>query len=298
MKTKNIIRKNALALTIASLITLTGCNSGSTSGDGTLSLGITDAPIDGASNVYVQFSSVQIQAADGISHSFDFDVPKQIDLLSLQGSDSAPLLEGVVLPAGQYETIRLMVDTDANQDSYIVLDDGSSHELTIPSGAETGLKLVRGFDVAVGGSADFMIDFDLRKSITSAGISGTYFLKPALRIVDNSQIGHISGVADVAALCDGVTDPDYSVYVFEGSDVSPDDTGSATEVLTTALLDDSYNYGVGFLNAGDYTLAFTCIAGDDNPETDEQNFGNEQGDGFVATSNVTVVKGETTIVDF
>jgi len=297
MKTTHIIQRSTLALAITALISLAGC-SNSSSDDGTLSLSVTDAPIDGAANVYVQFSSVNIQALDGTSVNFNFDTPRQIDLLNLQGSNSAPLLEGVTLPAGQYQTIQLMVDTAGNLDSYIVKDDGSSHELTIPSGAETGLKLVRGFNVAVGNSANFTIDFDLRKSVTSAGVTGSYFLRPALRIMDNTQIGHISGYADVATLCSGVTAPAYAVYVFEGSSISPDDTGSTTEALTTALLDNSYNYGVGFLNAGDYTLAFTCIADTDDPEADDSGFGNNLGDGFVATANVTVTKGETIIVNF
>jgi hypothetical protein len=192
------------------------------------------------------------------------------------------------------------VDTSAQLDSNIVLDDGNVHELTIPSGAETGLKLVQGFDVAVGGSTSLTIDFDLRKSIVNTGTK--YFLRPALRLVDNSEIGHISGNVDVTTLCP-VSDTDYAVYVFAGNGVSPDDTGSIdgtgadTGPLTTALLDNSFNYGVGYLNAGDYTLALTCIAGVDNPEQDDIEFGNNQGDGFVKIVNVTVVSGTTITVD-
>jgi hypothetical protein len=69
---------------------------------------------------------------------------------------------------------------------------GAGHELTIPSGMQSGLKLNRGFDVPAGGSADFTIDFDLHKSVHMTG-SGSYMLRPTLRMVDNIMVGSISG---------------------------------------------------------------------------------------------------------
>ena len=74
--------------------------------------------------------------------TFTFPTPHQVDLIQQQGGSSAVLLSGVSLPAGKYAWIRLMVDPSA---STITLADGSVHPLTIPSGAETGLKLVHGF---------------------------------------------------------------------------------------------------------------------------------------------------------
>ena len=302
MNTSTILLNGLYATAFTSLLVLSGCNGGggNTTDTGSLSLNVTDAPIDGAANVYVQFSGVEIKRADESFERFDFDTPKQIDLLNLQGSHSEPLLENVSLPAGQYSNLRLMVDTEGDLDSYIVLNDGSSHELTIPSGAQTGLKLVHGFTVSAGGLTDFTIDFDLRKSITKTGNTNNFKLRPTLRITDNTETGHISGNVDVSTLCpaDPLTPPAYSVYVFAGSDISPDDIGSPTAVLTTSLLDDSFNYGIGFLNAGNYTLAVTCIADADDIDLDDDAFGNDTGEGFVATANVTVVNGETTVVDF
>ena len=48
-------------------------------------------------------------------------------------------------------------------DSYVRLETGGEEcEMRVPSGDQTGLKLVRGFTVGAGTITDFTIDFDLR----------------------------------------------------------------------------------------------------------------------------------------
>ncbi len=76
------------------------------------------------------------------------------------------LLDGATVPAGNYEWMRLKVNAEPNvDDSYIAFNAGERCELRVPSGAESGLKLIRGFTVGVGGVTDMTIDFNLRKSI-------------------------------------------------------------------------------------------------------------------------------------
>jgi len=286
-----------LALAAVAALALSACGANSGSDTGTLSLSVTDAPVDNAARVVVQFSSVEVFGSMNGSQTFTFDTPRQIDLLALQGSASATLLDNVSLPAGSYQWVRLGVDTDGAMDTYLELNDGTIEELTIPSGAETGLKLVQGFDVSASGSSDFTIDFDLRKSVHQA--NNSYRLRPALRMMDNSAIGHISGNVDGTLLTNNCgADTAYAVYAFEGADISPDDTGSTTEAVTTSLLDEFGNYELGYLNAGDYTLALTCQADQDDPAIDDVAFGNTTGDGFIATANVTVTANQTTRYDF
>ena len=103
---------------------------------GNFSLGIIDAPIDEANKVVIQFHGLEIQAASGELLSFDFETPRQINLLALTDGNSEYLLNNEDLPAGHYEWIRLMVDAEAEElDSYIELEDGSKHSFAI-----TGLK--------------------------------------------------------------------------------------------------------------------------------------------------------------
>ncbi len=258
------------ALTVFLALSLTGCG-GSDTETGTLSLSVTDAPVDGAVSVVVQFTGVQLLSTSGKILNFDFETPKTIDLLALQGGDSTPLLNNITIPAGDYPVISLKVNAEPGVlDSYIELADGTQVSLWIPSGAETGLKLIQGCKVPASGLADFVIDFDLRKSVFDPPAPGDdYILKPALRMVDNTKAGGITGSVDVALTTDTTCTSGNAVYIFEGLNVAPDDVGSQVEPVATTLLTADNTYNAAFLPPGDYTVAFTCQAADDNPDTDD-----------------------------
>jgi hypothetical protein len=269
------------------LFALAGC-SGSGGGSpetGRMSLSVTDAPVDDASNVVVQFSGVAFKRegeAPEVVQSLS-PSPRQLDLLEYQEGRAALLLDGVTLPAGRYEWVRLIVDTQENvRDSYIVLTTGEECELRVPSGAESGLKLNRGFTLPADGSVALTIDFDLRKSIhappgqrgTTAGCTQGYLMRPTLRIVDNANVGAIAGTIASALVTDDCLP---KVYVFSGGAVTPDDieeSGAASDVdpLLVTNVDvqngaTAYGYRAAFLPPGTYTVAFTCD--DDDPTDDD-----------------------------
>ena len=290
------MKKSHAAWLLAPALALGGCwDDGA--GMGRLTLGITDAPVDGATAVVVQFTGVEVKPSGDAAEVFTFDAPRQIDLLALTGTDSELLLEDVEVPSGHYEWVRLMVDAteDGVADSYINLDDGSQHELEVPSGSQSGLKLNTGFNVPAGGAASFTLDFDLRKSVHEPMNAGdAYILRPTLRIVDNSRIGAIAGTVQSELVVEGCTP---AVYVFSGADATPDDVDTVDgEPISSAMPElnaatGDYDYTVGFLGEGDYTASFTCDAAADNPDTDDTLT-------FAHTQNATVVADETTTVDF
>lgn len=278
---------------------------------GRVTLSITDAPVDSALNVYVQFSGLEIHGSNNRNETLYFcedpvnpevrvvsktvcvkAKPMQIDLLEMNSGNSETLLSGYKLTAGDYQWIRLMVDTSGAEDTYIVLDDGSEHELTIPSGDQTGLKLNRGFRVSAGKDADFTIDFDLRKSIHRNGKG--YVLRPTLRIVDNSSTGSIGGEVDAGLIVTGCSP---AVYVFADASITPDDVdGVDPDPVTTATvkLNDQtgkYEYKAAFLDAGQYTAAFTCDAAADDPAISDTLE-------FAGASDVTVTAKSVTAKNF
>ena len=308
------------ALFAATLLSLAACNGSGSSGDGALNLSISDTPVDGAQSVVISFTGVEIQPAgteddgsadkgtddsDGMDSEdgsgsqrmeFDFATPKQIDLLQQQGTNSAALLSGVSLPAGHYAWIRLKVDASH---SSITLLDGSVHPLVIPSGAETGLKLVHGFSVAQGGVVDFTIDFNLRRSITEA--NGQYILKPVLQVMNDLDVGMLEGsVSNTFTIGSvAVSDPAClpAVYVYSGAGVTPVDinpTSTVQPVASAALKLDNdtgaYMYSVGFLAPGDYTVTLACGADDDPSVTDNLT--------FATPKDVTVSADTTAVADF
>jgi hypothetical protein len=304
-------RSGSLAL-LGAVMTAAGCGSsdGGGPGTGTLSLQIADGAVDSAEHVYVQFSGLELQAAGGGRTTLYYcqdpadptktilsqvpcttpPAPKKLDLLALSGGLAETLLDDFTLPAGHYAWIRLMVDTAGTRDSYIVVG-GVEHELVIPSGDETGLKLNRGFNVPDGGSADFTVDFDLRKSVHVTG-TGEYLLRPTLRLADNTLAGAIAGTVNAALVPAGCTP---AVYVFEGASVTPDDIdGTAPEPVTTATvkLDSGvYKYKAAFLEAGSYTVAYTCQAALDDPAVNDALV-------FSGTATVAVAAKTTTTHDF
>jgi hypothetical protein len=297
---------NNLLLAIIVAGGLVACGGGGSSnddsmplGNGMLSINITDAPIDSATEVVVKFDAIEINPQSGELITVTFSAPKMLDLLSLQNGETAPLLQDQILPAGDYSWIRLMVDADQGEiDSYIKFMDGSMHSLYVPSGSNTGLKLNRGFTIAAGASINFTLDFDLRKSVhMPMNNSDDYFLRPTIRMMDHTEVGTISGYILPSVVADASCQAGLSVYAYNNADVAPDDEGSATSPLTSSMpeydaTNDRYSYSLSYLLAGDYTIAVTCDADMDDAEVDETEWG------YITKANATVTINQVTQLNF
>jgi len=297
------------SLAIALGIAATACGGSGSSGDtGIVSLSVTDAPVDEARSVVVQFSGVAFKREGSAPETVEnlTPTPRQIDLLQFQEGRAAVLLDGVTLPAGRYQWLRLLVDNEPNvRDSYLVLDSGAECELRVPSGAESGLKLNRGFTLPADGSVALTVDFDLRKSIHAppgqrgSGLDCTqgYLMRPTLRLVDNANVGAIAGRVDAALV---TADCMPKVYVFDGADAVPDDieeTSASTPDIDPLLVASvnvvtgatQFDYRAAFVPTGTYTVAFTC--GDDDPTIDDALT-------FSPAQNATVQPNLITTIDF
>jgi hypothetical protein len=278
------MRTTATTLIILGLAACGGGDGGS-AGNGRLTLSVTDAPVEDAASVVVQFSGVAFKRAGAPAETVQnlIPAPRQLNLLEYQEGRAALLLEGVTLPAGDYEWIRLIVDNQPNvADSYMILKTGEECELRVPSGAESGLKLNRGFTLPAAGSIALTIDFDLRKSIhappgqrgSTPTCTQAYLLRPTLRIVDDANVGAIAGTI-ASALVPAECKP--KVYVYTGTGIIPDDIEESVEpndvdplvVATVPVISgsSSYSYRAAFLPPAAYTAAFTC--GDDDPTSDD-----------------------------
>ncbi|HTL99006.1 MAG TPA: DUF4382 domain-containing protein, partial [Holophagaceae bacterium] len=134
----------------AALLGLLACGgSGSSSGgSGTMNVRMVDGPISGYQNIFVNIQQVQIHGSGGWT---TLSSPNQTyDLLSLTNGISATLASGATLPAGHYDQMRLILGAG----NTVVLSDGSTQPLKVPSGLQTGIKLIASFDVAAGSTED------------------------------------------------------------------------------------------------------------------------------------------------
>jgi uncharacterized protein DUF4382 len=301
------MRISISAVAISMALGLAACSGGGGGGNetGRLSLAITDAPVDDASSVVVQFSGVAFKRAGSAPETVQnlTPSPRQLDLLQYQEGRAALLLDGVTLPAGDYEWIRLIVDDETGvRDSYITLTGGEECELTVPSGAESGLKLNRGFTLPADGSVALTIDFDLRKSIHAPpGQQGAaeactqgYLMRPTLRIVDDANVGAIAGHVAGELVTEQCLP---KVYVFSGAGVTPDDIEDPVVAADPLVVADvavengstSFAYHAAFLPPGSYTVAFTC---DDDDATADDTLT------FVGAQDVTVQANLISTADF
>ena len=305
---------------VACTLIFHACGSGS--GTGQLNLRIGDAPVDGASEVVIVFTGVELHSNSGTT-SIDFAAPRQIDLLAYQNGATVDLLEDETVTAGDYQWMRLKVIAERNRSdgSFILFEDGRQFPLYIPSGSESGLKINRPFRVAAGGITRLVADFDLRKSIIAPpGLDPNYLLKPVLRLVDELQVGTIAGQVDLAALATaqlgaGATAADCAggLYLFTGAAIPPDDVDGIPDdgndpLIVQPLAFDGTNtvvpYSLAFVEAGTYTLAATCdFDVDVSPELSEYDPGAVDGEpGFqtmkwTTADSVVVVADQTVTVN-
>ena len=266
-----------------------GCNSG---GNGQMQLTITDAPVDNATSVVVDIVSVQAIPVNGNPVNYNFPQPQQIDLLKLQQGLSTQLIGNWILPTGQYKGLVLTISANGSgTDSYIVLNDGSQHALVTPTttcGLVPCIQLVAylnidtPFSINNSSAGAYIIDFDARKSVLPPAVGSTaYQLFPIGRMVNVVNAGNVIGVVPNPLITPGCT-PVVYVYVYGGANNTPTNIDDKTDiddyapaanqpVTESAVQFDNttgeYAFTAAYLNQGEYTLAFTCQAAQDNPAT-------------------------------
>ena len=294
MKTPSFTLRLGLTA-IVGAVSLTGCWYSSSSYT-TLTLAVADTPVDGAQSVVLTFTGVQVQSArGGAPIEVDYATPLQVDILQLQDDNFALLLDNQSVPAGSFLWVRFLVDMSQ---SSITLSDGSVHPLVLTNAAQDPFKFNTEFTVLSDQQGAFVVDFDLRKSITL--VSGNYDFTPYMRFLDPNQTGALEGTVSNTFTIGGVAISDPScqpaAYAYPGN-VTPVDINPTTALqpIQTATLrlstfSGNYRYGFEYLPPGEYTVALVCAADDDPSKNDVLTFSTPQ--------TGTVVADELTPVDF
>ena len=248
----------------------------------TLTVSVTDAPLDGVSKVMVQFSGVEIKHVDAEAELIEFDAPVDVDILGLQGTLRTSILFEQKVSSGTYEFIRLIINAEQGEfDSLVLLDDNTWQSLYIPDADRIGLKIIQPFFIYSGGNTHLTIDFDLRKSMEKDIAEGDYQLIPSLRVVSDDEAGHISGLVANTLLsenaCIGTNNQtNAAVYLFaeftEG--VGPQDIqrNELDPVSSAGIVFDSdtgeYSYTLGYLPKDvPFSAVLVCDASIDAPGT-------------------------------
>lgn len=193
-------------------LVLTSCsNDDSKEETAGFSVKLVDAPGDYQS-VMVDVQGVEI-IIDGEHHEFTAIEPGVYNLLELTGGISAMLVETVV-PAGNLSQIRLIL----GENNGVVTTDGAVIGLKTPSAQESGLKLNVHQDLQPGVMYEFVLDFNVDKSIVETNDGGLN-LKPVISASLEAQTGAIAGVVvpaevqSIVTATDGTTE--YVSYTAE-----------------------------------------------------------------------------------
>ncbi len=120
------------------------------------------------------------------------DDTTRTDLLELVAGNEEVLADAELEP-GTYRQIRLIL----GDDNELVID-GETHDLTVPSAQQSGIKLNVDAEIESGSTYDLELDFDAHRSIVPRGASGEFNLKPVIRAVPTEITGEIEGEVEPA----------------------------------------------------------------------------------------------------
>lgn len=249
----------ALALSAALVAGSIGCSVG-TGDTGRLSLSLTDATTELYSAVYVTIREVAV-ASDDEAWSVVATPNETYNLLALVNGVREQLALAD-LPAGHYTQMRLIIGdqpdgginilSQAHPFANYVIDDEDDeyHALKIPSGLQTGIKIVYGFDINENSTTELILDFDAAKSVVVAGSSGLYLLEPTIQVLSTALASIVEGTVTKASDMTGLKNARVSAQVY---DAAAADVRDRVVVRAATSSGDDGGYSI-FIAPGAYNL--------------------------------------------
>jgi hypothetical protein len=254
-----------LALGLSVVLLLPSCNTDETGPpsptDGQTSVFLTDAPFpfDGVSRVDVYIESMALAVSADTSDVgppwVTVATPNRVfNLLDLQNGSTA-LLGGAVVPEGQYQAARVIIDPDRSS-----ITDNAGHVIVTTAtpgtpginwqakGQNPSLFALVEEPMAVDhNGTDIVIDFDVARSFLYDGNGGFTFI-PWLRAITRSGSGNIAGVVRHADSGDPIPNAAVSVHV------ALDSSTTLGPVIATSRSGDDGRFTASFLRPGRYQV--------------------------------------------
>lgn len=264
-----------------SIVFLISCSDGGggsgSAGTGTLALSLADNSTEEYRAVYITIKNVEVHLGGNENSPNSWQMidlpidpgtglPKErmtVNLLELVNGVREDL--GItVLETGHYTQMRLIIDSEPDDTinilsqnhsyaNYLIVQSNppNVYELKIPSGFQTGVKIVGGFDINTNQTTELILDFDACRSVVQAGNSGNWLLKPTIQIAHLEDFSTINGIVTDGSDA-GIEGALVSAQIFNGGDTATkDDDELIIQAATITDLNGEYKL---FVTPGTYNL--------------------------------------------
>ena len=263
-----IAKSHGLIFSALFLLFISACSGGgggggsdSGGGLGTLAVSLTDSA-GSYKAVYITVESVEVHTGGNDNNNKNWEtIPMDIDTINLCDLTNGVFEElgSIRLAEGDYTQLRLHLnnipqDGELNilsqehpHANYLIMEDDSVHELKVPSGFQSGVKVVKGFTISEDGTTEIILDFDAMSSVVEAGNSGQWLLKPTIKVGDLSLIIEGTVTDDAPA---GIPNVYVSAQIFDPTAQDEKDK----VVIQAGTLTDNEGYYSLFVMPDAYNL--------------------------------------------
>jgi len=255
-----------LAGSLLCALAFAACSDSSGTGTGMLAVRLTDAPFPFSDVASVDVYVVRVDAkAASTTDAEATDENNQdgwttiatpnalINLLDL-GDGKTMNLGATTLPTGNYQSFRLVLDTDK---SSITLKDGTKPDIKFPSAGQSGIKVILDNPIQLTENGSVMtLDFDIGRSFVARGndAKNGFIFKPVIHAVAEDITGSVTGSVH-ANSATGPAVPNATVEVLTAGSLITDT--DPTHVVRTTSTDANGNFRIAFLLPGTYVLRAT-----------------------------------------
>jgi hypothetical protein len=305
-----------------------GSGTGDLGGVGTVSMSLTDAMSNQFNAMYVTINDVQVHTKGSGNGNNGWvtvstpNLPKTFNLYELTNGVREQI--GLAnLSAGDYTQMRLMIGTDPDDGinilseahpyaNYVIDTDDNYQELKIPSGVQSGYKIVHGFTISPNQTTELTLDFLAEKSVVVGG-NGNWHIQPTVKVLNTPEqsiirgwvtsngTNGISGALVSVQRYNGIADDPKDEVTIQASTITDEDGYFSIFVSPLSNVDDEYNLVV---YAEGKTPEYRKISGDELESGDTLTFFDNPAaipndKGFIQLSDAIInnVYGLVTITD-